>query len=487
MDRTRAFCVIDVGTGGVKCLVFDGAGNLVFSKNRAIDFRFEGYAISFDPDAVWKDICRMTRVAVEMCAKRKLKISTVSSTSMREGNVFYDRDGSELLAVPNLDARSYKESEELSRSLGDQIYVSSGHWPSPIFLASRLKFLGRNNPELFKKINAVSMVNDWVLYKFSGKIAVEPTNGCETALFSLKKRNWNEQLIKECDVGESIFPEVVECGSVLGQVTKSASRASGLETKVEVVVGAADTESAVAGCGLFDEGVAAVAGTTTPVQAVIQEPTLDSERRTWTCCHVIPERWTLESNAGATGLVLKWWARMTGQKFEDLDTEVEQENPVLGRVKVRIGTSIMNAKHPYPQVGTFSGVSTWSSRSEITLGILETNCFSVRANLEQLESVLGKRFSEVSFCGGASKSKLWRNLQAGVAGRKLISYSLGEATGRGAAMLSAVAAGEFPNLTSASKTFLKRKLSIIPDRHRFETYEPFYQEWLEDIKGQVSC
>jgi len=476
-----AFCVIDVGTGGVKCLVFDSKGSLAFKESSPISFLLDGYAIAFDPQAVWSDICRMTRKATRECAKKKLQIVSVSSTSMREGNVFYDDEGIELLAVPNLDARAYKEAEEIQGSLGDAIYLSSGHWPSPIFVLSRLKFLEKNKPNLFKRIRRISMINDWVLFKFSGKIVSEPTNACETALFDLRKRDWNGELIRECALDRSLFPEIKECGSLIGPVVKDARR-SGLNESTSVIVGAADTESALAGCGLFEGGkVAAVAGTTTPIQAVTEDPVLDPEKRTWTCCHVLPNRWTLESNAGATGLVFKWWAKMTGEDFRVLDHEVRKENPAPGRVKVSIGTSLMNARHTHPIVGKIEGVSPWTSRAEVTLGILETNCFSVRANLEQVENVLGKRFVELYFCGGASKSEIWRQLQSNILGRTILTFGVGEATGRGAAMLSAVAVKEFADLNEASRSFLKRMTQTKPDGKIFESYEVFYQNWLNSI------
>jgi autoinducer-2 kinase len=476
--ENSAHCVIDVGTGGVKCLVFDEGGLLLFKENGNIDLQIEGPGKSFNPRAVWEDVCLMTSRAARECSKRKKRIVSVSSTSMREGNVFYDREGKELLAVPNLDARAYKEAEEVQDTLGEAIYLASGHWPSAIFLASRLKFL-RKQPALFERIKKVSMINDWLLYKFSGVLATEPTNGCETTLFSLKERNWSDELIEEFRFDRSLFPEVRECGTPLGQVTSAASRKSGLRESTLVVVGAADTEAAVAGCGLFESGnVAAIAGTTTPIQAVTDVPILDEKRKTWTCCHVLPDRWTVESNAGATGLVFKWWSEMTGMTFPKLDEEVVKEKPVPGSVKVNIGATLMNAKHPHPVSGGIQGLSSWTPRVEVTLGILEANCFSVKANLEQLESVLGRRFAELYFCGGASNSKLWRRLQASILGRTIVSFNIGEATGRGAAMLSAVVSGEFSNLREASGYFVKRNSSTKPIGQVYETYDPLYQDWL---------
>jgi len=178
-------------------------------------------------------------------------------------------------------------------------------------------------------------------------------------------------------------------------------------------------------------------------------------------------------------LVFKWWSEMTGRQFSDLDDEVARDKPPPGGVQVNVGATVMNAKHPHPVSGGIQGVGSWTPRSHVTLGILEANCFSVRGNLDQLESIQGRRFPELYFCGGASNSKLWRKLQAGVLGRMIVSFAGGDATGRGAAMLSAVAVGEFSNLPEASKSFVKRKLVTRPDPNLFETYDPLYQNWLK--------
>ncbi len=161
--ENSGFCVIDVGTGGGKCLVFDENGYLAFNESIAVNYLIDGKAMSFDPKEVWGDICGMIRRAGRECSKKKTKIITISSTSMREGNVFYDTEGNELLAVPNLDERAQKEAEEIGESLGDEIYLSSGHWPTSIFLVNRLKFLKKTRPVLFGEISKVSMINDWIL------------------------------------------------------------------------------------------------------------------------------------------------------------------------------------------------------------------------------------------------------------------------------------------------------------------------------------
>jgi autoinducer 2 (AI-2) kinase len=313
-----AYLVIDVGTGGIKSIAFDMQGHPLYKALSPIDFLFEGSSIGFDAQASWARICRMIREAVRFSSKKGKRILAVSSTSMREGNVFYDDRGTELLAVPNIDGRAGVEAKEIAGRFGDLIYEKSGHWPMPMFLVCRLKWLRKNEPELFRKTAHVSMINDWVLYRLSGQLFSEPTNGCETAAFDLRTRNWSDEIVSELGIDSSILPPVKECGTILGKVEGKVCKATGLDPTTDVVLGAADTEAALVGCGAFDPGsVASVAGTTTPVQAATDMVKNDPTRRTWSCCHAVPGRWIVESNAGATGLVFDWWSRIVQTGYSD--------------------------------------------------------------------------------------------------------------------------------------------------------------------------
>ena len=52
-----------------------------------------------------------------------------------------------------------------------------------------------------------------------------------------------------------------------------------------------------------------MAGTTAPLQQVVEAALVDPEHRLWTGHHVVPGRYVLESNAGPAGEVLTWFAR----------------------------------------------------------------------------------------------------------------------------------------------------------------------------------
>src|SRR2546428_6708727 len=109
------------------------------------------------------------------------------------------------------------------------------------------------------------------------------------------------------DLPARILRPLAAPGRRAGSVTAAAAAATGLPEGTPVFVGGADTESALLGSGVHEPGeTGAVVGTTTPVQMVTRAPVIDPSGRLWTSCHVGPDRWVLESNAGDTGGAYRW-------------------------------------------------------------------------------------------------------------------------------------------------------------------------------------
>ena len=59
-------------------------------------------------------------------------------------------------------------------------------------------------PELYKKIHRMLMMNEWILYKFSGEAYSEPTGACETELFDIHTLTWSKEILQLLDLKEDI-------------------------------------------------------------------------------------------------------------------------------------------------------------------------------------------------------------------------------------------------------------------------------------------
>ena len=180
---------MDAGTGSVRAVIFSTEGDQVgcvqkeWTHNE--DPRWPG-SMDFDWTTNWE----LARTCVsEVLAKTGIDasdIAAVSTTCMREGILLYDKDG----ALP------------------------------------RLLWVKNKMPEVYEKTARIGMFNDWLIYKLTGELAVEPSNGSTTGIMSLETRNWDPSIAERCGLRTDIFGPVKESGELAGTVSAKVATAS---------------------------------------------------------------------------------------------------------------------------------------------------------------------------------------------------------------------------------------------------------------------
>ncbi|MEM3594226.1 MAG: FGGY family carbohydrate kinase [Candidatus Jordarchaeaceae archaeon] len=330
---SEALVAIDVGTGSVRCAVFDVEGNLLSFAQEAWSYESPqetfGIGKEFNCTQLWSRIIRLIRVAMKRGKISKENVLGISSTSQREGIILLDKQGKELYGGPNTDIRGILVDDKLRKLVRSEFQQITGHWPPPMFAPARLLWFRENKPEIYKDFAHMLMINDWVLYKLSGVYSSEPSNASESFLFDIRNMTWSKELIESFQLSPEILPEIYPSGTIVGEVTSEASALTGLKKGTPVVVGGADTQCAMVAAGAIDEGqICTIAGTTAPIQMTVSKPIIDSDRRIWTGCHVVPKMWVVESNMGIMGRVLEWFINY----ILDLGLETVKNEPNLYEV-----------------------------------------------------------------------------------------------------------------------------------------------------------
>ncbi len=311
---------IDAGTSRVRCIVIDLEGNVLSCCGREWNYHTPGetgsFGREFAPDLFWNIICDTIKETLHSAAVSPETIVGVSTTSQRQGTVFLDKDGRELYAGPNIDLRALTEGLLLDGQFGAELYAITGHTPSFLFAPAKLRWFQVNRPKIYAQIASVLTISDWITYRLSGERVSEVCGACEMGLVDLRHRQWSYRLRELLSLPVDIYPPLVPAGSRVGKITGRAAAETGIRAGTPVVQGAPDTHCGLVGMGIKDKGqAAAVLGWSAPVQLVTEEPVIDSEKRVWTGCHPLPERWVLESSAGEAGNAYYWLKEMMfGQK-----------------------------------------------------------------------------------------------------------------------------------------------------------------------------
>jgi autoinducer 2 (AI-2) kinase len=229
--------------------------------------------------------------------------------------------------------------------------------------------------------------------------------------------------------------------------------------------------------------LAVIAGTSTPIQIVTDQPVFDPEGRLWNGQHVLPGLYVTESNGMATGEVLAWFAAMI---YADCDRPVEAlladaagSTPGSGGISSTLGVHIFDGRTigiPLGNLTLSHMASPGSGRRELGRAVLEGLAFSVAANLEQIEAVTGRVVPTLKITGGLSRSSLWTEIVSDVTGRPVETPATHESSSLGAAVCAGVGAGVFASFDAAVERMVAIAREQAPGGNA-ETYRKLYAGW----------
>jgi len=487
-----AFVALDAGTGGGKCVIFDANGAVLGAHREPWSYDVHVNAdmpfvkeFSFSAPAFWEILCRCVRTALERAAIAPADVVGIAATSQREGCVFLDAQGAELYAGPNLDARAFMEGLDVLNTLGaERLYQITGHSAPFIFPIARYLWFRKHNGAT---VAHLLMINDWLTYRLSGELTAEPSNATESMLFDLRGRCWSDEILSTFDIPTQILPSLCRSGDRIGVLTTATAAATGLLAGTPVFVGGADTQCSLLGAGAIDPGVtAATLGTTTPVQTVVDPAVFDPHANLWAGCHVVPDRWVLESNAGDTGDAYLWLLDLVSgglprDRLWQLGEQLASERfgpPAM----MFIGPTVFNLGKIHPNrpggiLFPFPQLHIRPDRRILVRAFVESVGYALRGNLEQLAQVTGEPAPELVLSGGMSRSPVLTQTIADVIGRPVRVAHEPESAALGCAIL--IAASDSHRGCAAAAMAMVRHTRKDADAEQHARYEAPYARWRE--------
>ena len=482
---------LDLGGKRGRCLLLDVESGAAVSTSRPWQHRMTaGFGYDLDTVEVWRCIGEAAREAMAKVVARSPDVLAVSTTGMRHGSVVLDARGKVLLATPTRDARGAMHSLQLAAERGREFHERTGHFPAPLFTASRLLWMADSAPELLGRAHAVLGLSDWLAYRLAGKMVAEPSVASESGLFEVSARQWADDLIRSLGLPRHLFPEVASSGTTLGSLSKDAALHLGLQPGIPVVTGGGDTQCGLLGTGVVGAGqMAIIAGSTMPVQRVIERGFIDTEARLWTSHHVVPGRWTIESNGGPSGDMIDWLAGVLYAEVGDPTAALfaEASQSVMGAEGIvsSLGAEVFNASRLRLPLGhlTLSPMMVPddpSRRRHLARAVVEGLAYAAKANIELLQQAAANGSVEaIRLAGGMSKSQFFAQILADVLGVPVEVAKVPECSALGAAICAGVGAGLYSNLVDGAKRFGGGLRGFMPDPARRAAYQSHYTRWME--------
>lgn len=478
------FCGLDVGTSGVKAVVFDESGTQLADA-------YHAYGTEYDPDglrglnprSVWEQTKEVVR---EACAKAG-KIDALAAASFGEAFVLLDEKDEPLHDIMIFtDPRGEEEFMRASRGTPhEEIARVCGLPFSPTYSISKLLYLKEQKAELYEKARRILFIEDYVGYMLSGSAAVDYSVASRSMLLDARSCAWSGEMMNRFGMNESLFSQPVAAGTVIGTVRPALAAELGVPETMKIVAGIHDQPACAIGTGLRAGSVACSMGTSeclTPVftgmfePEVILENGLSSEP-VWENGKYC----TLAYNPSC-GVLIEWFFRT----FAAAETAAGgppfalfEENFPEKPTKLAVQPYITGSGTPYLDTHArfaVTGAGLETTRFDLYRGVLEGLALDQYLNLELLR-VQGVRAESLICVGGGSKSRPWLQVKADVMQLPVSTTLCREAGALGCAALCAVALGAYGSVEEAAGHMARIMDTLEPNREYREVYKEKFEEY----------
>ena len=483
---------IDVGTTGTRAVIVRPDGHVVGAAtgdHQPMRMAKPGWAEQ-DPEDWWQAALVAIRAALEQAGVKGSDIAAVGFSGQMHGVVLLDQS----LAVirPALiwcDQRSQAQCDWITQKVGaEQLirYVSNPALTG--FSAPKILWVRDNEPELYERVAHFLLPKDFVRFRLTGEFATDVSDASGTLLFDVTHRRWSVEMLKALDIDARILPKAFESPEITGKITCEAAVLTGLSAGTPVVAGAGDQAASAVGNGIVLPGLtSATLGTSGVIFTYTAAPKLDPRGRIHTFCHAVPGKWHVMGVTQGAGLSLRWFRDNFGytESWYGRQADVDPYELIIREAeRVRPGSEgllwlpyLMGERTPHLDSqarGMWFGITASHTRSHLVRSILEGVAFSLRDSLEIFRQ-LGIPVEQIRASGGGSRSFLWRQIQADIYGKELVTLRTSEGSALGAALLAGVGARIYASVEESAREAIQVKESMAPKPENVAAYDKYYQ------------
>jgi xylulokinase len=498
---------IDVGTSGVKALLVTPAGKIVAQASA-------GYPISHpkplwseqNPDDWWTATVKVVRQLVKQAKLKPGDVAAIGLSGQMHGSVFLDKD--DRVIRPALlwnDQRTAAECDEIERRAGSRkrLIEMVANPALTGFTAPKILWLRNHEPRNFARLRKVLLPKDDVRRRLTGEYATDVSDASGMLLLDVVKRQWSKPLLAKLELDADLLAKCYESEDVTGTLTSEAAKQLGLSTACKVVGGAGDCAAGAIGNGIVKTGLVVTSvGTSGVVFCHSDEPQFDPAGRLHTFCHAVRGKWHLMGVTLACGGSLQWFhdalcteAVSRGGKtasrelatFDQLVAEAAATPPGAEGLYFLPYLAGERTPHLDPHArGAFIGLTLAHGRGHMVRAVLEGATMALGDCLEIIRS-LGVPVKQIRVTGGGAKNPFWRQMQADMFGQAVVGMKADEGPAYGVALLAAVGAGHYKNITEACAAAVEAADGAKPDAKNRKTYAaalPQYRRLYQALKDE---
>lgn len=467
----------DLGTGGIKASAVTADGEILCSAFVPYDTFYGPDDIQEQsPDDWWNSLVTATRNLLEKNPGLAATVKAVAISGHSLGVVPIGCDGKLLRQRTPIwsDKRAEKEAEDFFRTIDcKKWYEQTGNgFPAACYSIFKIVWYRNNEPEMFSKIWKIIGTKDYCNFCLTGKVYTDFSYASGTGAFSLDSWKYIAEYIEAAGLSPDIFPEIVPSDAVIGEITDSASKATGLPVGVKVISGGVDNSCMALGAkGIKDGRIYMSLGTSAWIALVSKNPVLDYKYRPYVFAHVIKGLYASATSIFSAGRSLQWVhdTFCPGLSYGEIDEYAAKAAPGVGGLIFNPSLAGGSMLEPTPNMtGAFFGMKLSHNLEDILRATMEGIAMNLRIALD----VLGKAEQKILVVGGGAKSSVWMQIFADIYRLSIEKTSVDQqAASLGAAALALKGTGLWKGYDAIDSIHRTERI-YTPDSETYGIYEP---------------
>ncbi|MDQ2049261.1 FGGY-family carbohydrate kinase [Natronolimnohabitans sp. A-GB9] len=475
------FLGIDAGTRTVKAVAYDRDGQRVASasETQSVHTPDSGWAEQ-EMTAVWSTTAAAIRGVVD-ALEEELSIEAIGLTGQGDGCWLLDADGQPVRnAILWSDSRAagIVDAWECDGTL-ETIVDTCGSRPYPGMSLPLLRWLAENEPDTLERATTACSCTGWLGYALTGERSIDyaeatvPFVDRETTAFA-------PDVFEAAGVAglESLIPPLRRPTDVVGGITESAARETGLPEGTPVVAGTIDVVASAIGSGMIRPGDSAASIGTSLFTQVIGTGPGETETSIGMALGV-DGRWTtaIGSNSGTRSLEWVQTELTDGASFETLEERARSVPAGSEGLLYLPYLSDTGERGPFTDPTAragFLGLAPTHGNAHLVRAVYEGLALAVRDCIEHLPVDPDR----IALGGGGSRSAFLCQLVADCVGTEIVVPAADEPGAKGAATLAAVGLDVFPDLETATDELAGDRSRYEPRAAAVTTYDELYETYV---------
>lgn len=482
MTGSRLVLAVDIGTSGVRCILFDEHAEHGMQARRAYPSHY--------PQPGWSEQDADEIVHAVMDALREIVGQIEPNNSLEAvvlGAQLYsilavDPDGNPL--TPSLtwgDMRGAATADMLRQNASPELAARTGCPTQALYPLSKIRWL-KENAGLPSAARFVS-IKDYVVFRLTDCWLADWSTASASGLLNICQRIWDDEALALANISSHALPELASPRQILRKWRHEVSSAIGIPPDLPLVLGAGDAPLANIGVGATHHGSVAInLGTSAAVRALVSQPEVDPEGRLWTYIADV-DHYVIGGVIGSGGVVYEWLLKdllfavsevSPDSLFSEADRLAQLSPPGADDLIFIPYFSGEQSPGWNPAAkGIVYGLTLRHGQAHIIRAMIEGLVFALLRVVRLIEKLHNAPISAGYVTGGLTASSLMLHTLANATGAPIVQPQSPESSARGAAILAWLALGAADSYTA----FAQPETRLHPDpalhslfQKRFDTF-----------------